>query len=229
MSGLPVDLGQHWDGLYARQQRRGAFTWSVEPSDFLVSRIPHLESLGLARLLDIGCGDGRNMVPFALRGFSVTGVDISETAIERARRNLQTAGCGGFRLIRAELSGIVLDRRYDLMLSTKMFKHTWNTEEILARVLPKLLPGGRFAFEFATLEDSSHEKCARYGRRLSGYRFTFGDGTPYRFYTRSQVERLLAGAARLEVRRVEYWDEPHSGLSTERHRHESWLALGRSA
>ena len=228
MSEASRDLARHWDDLYSRQRRGKGFTWSVEPSGFVVSMIPDLQRLGLERVLDIGCGDGRNLLPFAVAGFSIAGIDISRAALERARRNLEGAGIASFRLIHAELGRVTLDDDYDVMLSTKVFKHTWNTEEILARVLPRLLPGGRFAFEFATLGDSSHEKCVSRGRRVRGHSFSFGDGTPYRFYGRAEVERLFSRQAQVEVRRVEYWDEPHSGLSTERHRHESWLALGRA-
>lgn len=228
MRNDPGALARHWDELYSRQENRGGFTWSAGPSDFVVSLIPDLQRLGLSRVLDVGCGDGRNLMPFALEGFAVTGIDLSESAIRRARRQFERAGVENFRLVRAELGSVVLDEDYDMMLSTKMFKHAWNAEEILARVLPHLSSGGRLAFEFATLGDSSHDKCLAHGRRTGEHCFVFGDGTPYRFYSRPKVEEFFAATAAVEVRKVEYWDEPHDGLSVERHHHESWLALARA-
>ena len=44
-----------------------------------------------ARLLDIGCGTGREAFALHAMGFRVTGVDISEAAIEMARRNVPGA------------------------------------------------------------------------------------------------------------------------------------------
>jgi ubiquinone/menaquinone biosynthesis C-methylase UbiE len=39
-----------------------------------------------AKLVDLGCGDGRNALRFARLGYQVTGADISPTAIDVARR-----------------------------------------------------------------------------------------------------------------------------------------------
>ncbi|MGL4292470.1 MAG: class I SAM-dependent methyltransferase [Bacteroidales bacterium] len=38
-----------------------------------------------SRILEVGCGDGGNLLPFALQGCDVTGVDISEKRIADAR------------------------------------------------------------------------------------------------------------------------------------------------
>ena len=37
------------------------------------------------RVLEIGCGDGGNLVPFAEKGFDVFGVDMSPSRIEVAK------------------------------------------------------------------------------------------------------------------------------------------------
>ena len=44
------------------------------------------------RLLEVGCGIGTDLVRFARGGAVVTGVDLSETAIVLARKNLQLHG-----------------------------------------------------------------------------------------------------------------------------------------
>ena len=38
-----------------------------------------------ARILDIGCGTGRHSIELAKRGYAVTGIDLSESMLERAR------------------------------------------------------------------------------------------------------------------------------------------------
>jgi len=45
-----------------------------------------------ARILELGCGTGANAVYLARRGFEVTAVDSSPTAIERARTRAEQAG-----------------------------------------------------------------------------------------------------------------------------------------
>lgn len=39
----------------------------------------------VTRVLEVGCGEGGNLLPFARLGAKVVGVDLSETRIEQAR------------------------------------------------------------------------------------------------------------------------------------------------
>jgi len=62
------------------------------PNDVLMRfALGELERLGTARVLDLGCGAGRNAVPLARAGFEVVGTDLSwpmlVAAAERARRD----------------------------------------------------------------------------------------------------------------------------------------------
>ena len=43
-------------------------------------------------ILDIGCGTGRHDIELAKRGYSVTGIDLSESQLERARQKASDAG-----------------------------------------------------------------------------------------------------------------------------------------
>nr|MDT0667089.1 class I SAM-dependent methyltransferase [Micromonospora sp. DSM 115978] len=67
-----------WDVRYAGTD----LLWSVEPNQFVVQETAHLPA---GRALDLGCGEGRNALWLAERGWAVTGVDFSQTAIDRAR------------------------------------------------------------------------------------------------------------------------------------------------
>jgi SAM-dependent methyltransferase len=77
-----------WDTLY----REGTPPWeSGYPSGELVRVLDE----GLVRpgpTLELGCGTGTDAVYLARRGFEVTAVDASPTAIERARTRSEMAG-----------------------------------------------------------------------------------------------------------------------------------------
>ena len=47
------------------------------------------------RILEVGCGEGGNLLPFALIGCEVTGVDFSAKKIENARNYFQINGADG--------------------------------------------------------------------------------------------------------------------------------------
>ncbi len=57
-----------------------------EPDPFLVEALPWLRP---GSVLDLACGDGRNSLFLAERGFSVTGIDIADVGLARLRRTAQ--------------------------------------------------------------------------------------------------------------------------------------------
>jgi len=75
-----------WDARYASRE----LVWGSEPNRFLAATLGALAPSG--RALDLGCGEGRNAIWLAGRGWRVTGVDYSSVAIERARRLAEQAG-----------------------------------------------------------------------------------------------------------------------------------------
>ncbi len=81
-------------GWEARYQETAAeqLPWFHEGLDADIARA--LDELELAggRVLDLGCGPGTQAVALAARGFSVTGSDISWTAINGAKRRAGEAG-----------------------------------------------------------------------------------------------------------------------------------------
>ena len=64
---------------------------SKEPPKELVDLIG-LGKIKPCKVLDIGCGEGFYSIYLASRGFEVTGVDLSENAINLAKQNAEKAG-----------------------------------------------------------------------------------------------------------------------------------------
>jgi len=71
-----------WAREYARTPN--AYIWGTRASA-LARRVSALLPAG-ARVLDLGCGEGRDSVFFAERGFDVTGVDIARSGLSKAER-----------------------------------------------------------------------------------------------------------------------------------------------
>lgn len=70
---------EDWDRRYSGRE----LIWTAEPNRFLVAEAADLPP---GRALDLACGEGRNAIWLAERGWQVTGVDFSEVALEKARR-----------------------------------------------------------------------------------------------------------------------------------------------
>lgn len=75
---------------YASKYDEEAFTQgTIGECDFIEEEVNHLNS---TKILDIGCGTGRHSIELAKRGYSVTGVDLSESQIGRAKEKAKEQG-----------------------------------------------------------------------------------------------------------------------------------------
>ncbi|MEW5812666.1 MAG: class I SAM-dependent methyltransferase [Actinomycetota bacterium] len=71
------DEKAQWEARYAERER----VWSGRVNPWLAQVA---ESLPAGRALDLGCGEGADVLWLAEKGWQTTGVDISETALSRA-------------------------------------------------------------------------------------------------------------------------------------------------
>ncbi len=74
-----------WDDRYAGRD----LVWGAEPNRFVAEALADRPA---GRALDVACGEGRNALWLASRGWSATGVDFSSVAVDRARRLAGEAG-----------------------------------------------------------------------------------------------------------------------------------------
>lgn len=75
---------------YANKYDKEVFAQgTIGECDFIEEEIGHNRSL---KIIDIGCGTGRHAIELAKRGYSVTGVDLSESQLKRAREKAKESG-----------------------------------------------------------------------------------------------------------------------------------------
>jgi SAM-dependent methyltransferase len=98
-------------------------------------------------LLELGCGTGRLLLPLALAGYDVTGVELSPEMLRIARAKAEAAGIAGrVTLVQGDFSDAPLPRSYRLALvMMNTFLHlTTQAEQVraLRHWREHLLPGG---------------------------------------------------------------------------------------
>ena len=76
---------EDWNERYARSE----LLWTAEPNRRFASEVEGLEP---GRALDLACGEGRNAVWLAERGWRTTGVDFSDVALAKAGRLAASRG-----------------------------------------------------------------------------------------------------------------------------------------
>lgn len=197
-----MDAGD-WDARYAAAGQ----VWSLEPNQFVASELGDLPP---GSAVDLACGEGRNAIWLAQRGWQVTGIDFSQVAIERARR---TAGP-------LEVTWVVGDTLtvdipdVDLAVLAYLQLPPEQRSTAVRRAFDALRPGGTL---FLVAHDSTN--------LTEG---TGGPQDPAVLYTAEDVLADLDGAAFEVVRaervpRVVTKDDEHGG----RHELTAWDALVR--
>ncbi len=96
------------------------------------------------KVLEIGCGAGIDLVLFARGGARVTGVDLSQTAIDLARKNF--AWCdlkGDLRVGNGEALDFP-DNSFDLVYAHGVLQYTADPVTMLSEARRVLKPGGTF-------------------------------------------------------------------------------------
>lgn len=84
---VPTDRPS-WEKRYVE----GNTPWDRDEPDEHLLRVVEQYGVAAGRSLDVGCGTGTNPIWMAQRGFQVTGLDISSTAIETAQTKAAAAG-----------------------------------------------------------------------------------------------------------------------------------------
>jgi SAM-dependent methyltransferase len=125
-----------------------------------------IERLGLpeqARILDAGCGSGRNMVELAHHG-AVTGIELSETSVELARE----------RNVGEVLEGSVMDMpfddaAFDLTVSLDVIEHLEDDVGALGELRRVTKPGGALLVTVPAYQWlwSGHDEVNHHHRRYS--------------------------------------------------------------
>lgn len=96
-----------------------------------------------ARVLDLGCGDGRNALPLAAAGHRVTGVDISKSGIEALRRRADAEGLE-MEIVTADLRTFSPAGLYDLVIAHGVLHLLPRPERdrLIRRVMHRTRAGG---------------------------------------------------------------------------------------
>ena len=93
-------------------------------------------------MLEIGVGIGTDFIRFARAGARVTGVDLTEHAVELARLRLELEGLDG-EVVQADAERLPFaDGTFDRVYSWGVLHHTPDTEGAVREAIRVLAPGG---------------------------------------------------------------------------------------
>jgi SAM-dependent methyltransferase len=183
-----TDPTQFWDQRYRSAER----LFTGEPNPLLVREAGGLEP---GRALDLGCGEGGDVLWLASRGWRVTGVDISATALERAAARAAEAGLADrVTFERHELGVTFPGGSFDLVGAQFLQSPVaLDQEGVLARAAGAVAPGGTLLVVMhggwpSWMEEDQRPHDAVFPT-LDGLLTTLGLPPTWRVETREAVER----------------------------------------
>lgn len=100
------------------------------------------------KILEIGCGDGGNLVPFVRKGCYVTGIDLDETRIQQATAFMKEYNCPAELFVADILTDNRFDNDYDLILIHDVIEHIYNKDAFFIRIKELLKTDGTVYFGF---------------------------------------------------------------------------------
>ncbi len=136
--------GGWWDGFYADRARECPFF--VEWPDENLVRCFDEGPLSPGRILELGCGNGRNALYMAGKGCSVDAVDFSQSALDWARERTSKAGLTVNYICESMFRTEIAPESYDIVYDAGCFHHLppHRRKDYVELVEKALKPGGSF-------------------------------------------------------------------------------------
>jgi SAM-dependent methyltransferase len=189
MQGEGKDQRRQWDQTYAVDEFFGA-----EPSHLGRSALELFERRGARRVLELGCGQGRDTWLFLSRGLEVIALDYSETGICHMRERARGRGGEGALELRVHdvRQGIPLEDASVDAVYSHMFFTMELTEREIARILAEcrrvLRPGGVNVFSVRNDHDPDYGRFEPRGEGM----YRNPRGFVVHFFTEDKLRRLSA-------------------------------------
>jgi 2-polyprenyl-3-methyl-5-hydroxy-6-metoxy-1,4-benzoquinol methylase len=129
---------REFDRIYAAGGARRKWYELTRPAVYRrIAQTAELIQAGVdASVLDVGCGSGRGAIAFCAAGArSVTGIDVSPTMIELARREVEAAGhAERVNLVCGELAEYAPERTWDIVVALGVVEYLKDPRPLLRKM-----------------------------------------------------------------------------------------------
>ena len=182
--------------------------WLKKPVPFIVDSLSLLKEHEARIVLDLGCGVGRNSIYLGKEGFGVIGVDISRSALKKAKAWAKIEGVPSVTVLRCSMTNLPFVRQtFHAVISVSVIHHAAKEDikEAIDEIQKVLKDNGLFIANLLSTDDY------RYGSGLK-----IEDGTfqiledfevkqfkeIHHFFSQKEVQTLLANFERISIERA---------------------------
>lgn len=131
---------------YEERYSGQGYYWGTRPNRMCLELLERFYPVRPLRLLEIGCGEGKDAVFLASNGYQVTAFDVTQSGIEKAKR-LADVHRVEVRFFRADLREFRPEEEFDIIYSSGVFHHILPElrQELMDCYLDHTAPGGMHA------------------------------------------------------------------------------------
>lgn len=121
--GYPSEQQKITDYEYRYQSKD--YYWGLEPSSMCYEIMKLKPPIKPYRLLDMGCGEGKDTVFFAKNGYIVSAFDIADIGLEKGKR-LADSNHVDVNFFKANINDYYLDNEFDIIFSSGVLHYMSN-------------------------------------------------------------------------------------------------------
>lgn len=193
---------------YERIYSNPELYWGNKPSE-LVKRFAEQAPEGFA--LDLGMGEGRDLLFLAAEGFEAVGVESTQAGVEKCKklayeRNLHvktvSADARDFRIAK---------NKYALIVAINLFQfmHKKDAAGVCRHVVEGLKRKGLFIAQTFTIDDPSYNHRRRKSDQIASGVFRDGSGNIYSLYDYGELLRMTIPLRPIYYAEYDYYDTMH--------------------
>jgi SAM-dependent methyltransferase len=190
------DLPRFYESMYAGQSADDESASSLGYVERHLARIIQRERPAGGDFLEVGCGYGKFLEQMASKTWRLTGLEMSETAIEKARQRVPSADIAHGDVYTAEFE----PNSFDCIALIAVFEHLKKPAEALANVTKWLRPGGLLLIQVPYV--AAYMRLKRWIPALPVYfeaprhLFDFSPALLRKYFDRAGFENLCVEVAR---------------------------------
>ena len=221
----PSEVSAVWEEIYGEGKALNRYPFDQVVS-FLYRNYSRSKPRPETKILEIGCGAGNNLWFAAREGFSVAGIDVSQHAIEFARKRFADEGLQGDLRV-GDFDGLPFEGdTYDFVIDRGALTCSGTTaaRKTIAEVRRVLVPEGKFFFNPYS---DHHSSCVSGKPGEDDLMVDITGGTltdigPLRFYGKRDIlDMFRQGWQVVSLRHLEFTEE----LETLYDCHAEWILI----
>jgi SAM-dependent methyltransferase len=192
-------MSEVWNSAY----NNNTSFFGETPSQFALSCYDdYIKNKNVKKMLELGCGQGRDTLFFASKGIEMEALDYSPVGIERLKKLASEKNLSNIRasVFDARNSLPFKDNKFDVVYSHMFFtmRFTWEELKSIIHEVKRVLKNGGFHFfSVRNRNDRVYGKGTKIDENIYEYK-TF----QVRFFSREDVEKLAESFKILEVREI---------------------------